>query len=80
MDSNDEPRLLGTLEGLFPWGLVLVAAEGSSERIHEWLPGDQVTAGRTALVVKVRMRPKDRSQSTSIGGSAIFEVSLPSEA
>jgi membrane peptidoglycan carboxypeptidase len=42
------------LEGRFPWGVLLISDRESTEEIPEWSnPSEQVTAARTAAVVRV---------------------------
>lgn len=46
--------LLGELKAAFPWGVLLVTDDASSEQIPAWTSGEeQVTYARTALVVRV---------------------------
>ena len=48
-------QLVGTLEGRFPWGLVVIADEGSVEPVPAWDPNDApVTPTRSSLVVKIQ--------------------------
>ena len=47
-------RLVGTLEGRFPWGLLVIAGEGSSEPVPSWATTDeQVTSTSSSVVVRV---------------------------
>jgi len=50
----DAEAFLGSLEGGFPWGLLVVSDQESSEQIPDW-PGQdvQVTFTTSSLVVKV---------------------------
>jgi hypothetical protein len=50
----DAGAFLGRLEGGFPWGLLVVSDQESSEQIPEWTGEDeQVTSSASSLVVKV---------------------------
>jgi hypothetical protein len=50
----DADALVGSLEGGFPWGLLVVSDQESSEQIPDWRgQGEQVTFTTSSLVVKV---------------------------
>jgi hypothetical protein len=80
-------RLVGSLEGRFPWGLLVVSDEGSTEPIPPWETTDEPVASTAASLV-VRVEHEQEGPATvhiyrgtgDLGGEPAFSgaVATPS--